>query len=217
MSTSSGSRVASGFVLRLDGSPFLERIGDARLDPSRRGTVRRTHDERRRQRPQHRIEQRVLGMEVAADDVGLRAAAAVADQRQVVPGRRIEEGADRNPFGRRFATDRVTVPVGEHDDVTLARPVPVTLVQGDPARTVRHDVEEDQSLGAGVKHVGDRARRGLERKGVGELGPEEDGAFEAKLVECAFPAAGRSWCDIWLLGQARRCLGHGHPSGSHRY
>ena len=36
---------------------------------------------------------------------------------------------------------------------------------------------------AGVKRVGQRGRRGLEREGLGQLGAEEDRPFEVQLLE----------------------------------
>ena len=60
-----GDRVRAGVGRR----GLLERVVDAGLHPTGGGPLRRAHDERRRQGPEGRVEQRVVGVEEPADEV----------------------------------------------------------------------------------------------------------------------------------------------------
>ena len=99
-------------------------------------------------------------------------------------GERIEQRDDRHGLCGAVAADGVPVAVGQDDHVAFAGPVALAVGDGDPARSAGDDVEEDEALGPRVQRVGERERRRLERERLGELGPEEDRALEAKLLEC---------------------------------
>ena len=143
---------------------LLERVRDAGLHPAGGGPVGQGHDERRRQRPQRRVEQRILRVQVAADQVDPGAAPAVADRRQVIPRERIEQRVDRHRFGRGVAADRVPVAVGQHDHVALVGPVAHPVVGRHPARAAGDDVEQDDPLRAGVQRIGQRRPASIRRR-----------------------------------------------------
>ena len=186
-----------------------ERVVDAGLDPAGRGTARQADHEHRRQRPHRRVEQRVVGVQVAADEVGTPPATAVAEHRHLLPRQRVEQREDRHALGGRLAAHRVVVAVGQHDHVARVGPVAHTVVDGDPARPRGDDVEQRQPIGAGVERVGQGERRRLELERLGELGAEEERAFEAELLE---RRGQRRRSSRQLSGSrlgTRRCRGHG--------
>jgi hypothetical protein len=77
----------------------------------------------------------------------------------------------------------VVIAIGQHDHVTLVRPVALPLVDGDPARPTGDDVEQDQPVSPGDTCIGQRERPGLEREGLRQLRPEEQRPFEAQVLE----------------------------------
>ena len=99
------------------------RLGQGVLDagshPAARLVRRGPDHEDRRERPHPRVEQRVLGEEVAAHQVGRRPATAVAQAGHHGPGRGVDEGGDRHGFDRIVPRDRVPVAVGQDDHVAL--------------------------------------------------------------------------------------------------
>jgi len=93
------------------------------------------------------VEERVLRMQIAADNVGAVAAAAVAQNGQHLPRRRREQGDDRHTLSRLEPADVVLVTVRQHDHVAGARPMSFAVcVERDPQRALGDDVEEDQPL-----------------------------------------------------------------------
>ena len=127
--------------------------------------------------------------EVAAHQIDRVAAAAVAEQRDVVPGQRVEQSRIGTRLSGRGAADRVAVAVGQHDHVACVGPVALAVVARDPARAAGDDVEQDQPLGARVQRIGQRQRRRLERERLGELGAEEDRALEPQAARARRRAA----------------------------
>ena len=162
---------------------MLERVGDARSHPTRRRAIGQTDDERGWQRAHRRVEQRILGVQVATDEFSAGPASTVVEQRQVGPWQRVEEGQDGHALGRGLAADDVPVAVGQDDHVAFGCPMTFIVLGCHPARASGDDVEEDESLRAGVERVREGERRRLEREWFGELGSEEDRARQAKLIE----------------------------------
>ena len=183
MSTSSGSRVEITLALAFDGGPPSERVGDARLDPTRCRAGWHAHDERGGEDPHRRIEERVGRVQVTADDVGAFTAAAVPDDRKHAPRWGVHQVEHRHAICGRGTADVVPVPVGDDDDIAGTGPVAFAVVARDPARPARDDVEDDQALGAGMEHAGDRVRDRFEGEPFGPFGAEEDRPFEAELFE----------------------------------
>ena len=163
---------------------FLEGQGDAGLHPAGGRPRREPDDEGEGEDPHGRVEQRVLGVEVPADEVGAGPSSAVVDRRQDVPRRRgVEQREDRHALGRCLAPDGVPVAVGQHDHVSLGGPMALAVGGRHPARPLGEDVEEDQAVGAGVERVGQGQGCGLEGEPLGENGAEEDRPLEAELLE----------------------------------
>ena len=197
---------------------IFERVVDARLDPSRRRARRHAHDERGREDAHCRIEQRVGRVEVAADDVGAFAAAAVTDDRKHAPRRCVHQLQHRDAIRRRRTADVVSVSVGDHDDITGAGPVPFAVVARDPTRPARDDVEDDQPFGTRMERAGGRRSARIRRRTLRSIrnGRRSHLRGGAVRVRAATPRARRSSLshhrarrlDPWRLGQPSWCLGH---------
>jgi hypothetical protein len=82
-------------------------------------------------------------------------------------------------------------------------------------------MEEDQAFGTGVKNVSEGEWRGLERERLGELRAEEEGTFEAEMVEglvekrtsVTLAPGGEMWCHgkhSWALGHGSRLHSGGY-------
>src|SRR5690606_34089478 len=95
------------------------------------------------------IEQRIVGDEIAADDVGLRAAAAVAHDGKRRPRRGSHERRDRRDLVAEGSTVHdVPVTIGEHDDIAGLCGSALALVEDDRAAAGGDDVEEGQTVAA---------------------------------------------------------------------
>ena len=178
--------------------------------------------ERRREHPHRRVEQRVLGVEVAAHEVGAVAAAAVAEVRHGLPRRGVEQGHDRHHVGRRLTADGVLVAVGQHDHVALGGPVALAVGGRDPARAPGDDVEQDQPLvrpGAARRPMASgvdsnaKASVSSERK---KIAPSRRSCSSAACRSVGDDPARRGPTlsvvltgQVWRPGQQLRCLGHG--------
>jgi len=110
------------------------------------GTVRRAHHEYRREYAKAGVEQRILRVQVAADDIGQIAVSSVADHRHLPPGWHLQDAGHRDKIGIAHAAHAVLVAVRKHDDVAAARPMLITGVNGDPARAACNDVKQDDAV-----------------------------------------------------------------------
>ena len=185
MSTSSGSRVATALGLAFDGTVSSIAYCDARLHPPRATAPsgRRTTNTGGNTRSAG-IEERVVGHEVAAHEIGARR-------------RRRRGGAPAGPSHGSgssrlmidtvsagvVAADHVLVAVGQHDHVAGRRRGAARRRRRSPSTSRRPRCGTGQAFGAGPERAGERQRRRLERERLGELGPEEDRAVEADLLE----------------------------------
>ena len=160
-----------------------ERVVDARPYPTGGRAVRQSHDEHGWERPHRRVEQWVGRVHVAAHDLGAASATAVAQHRNHGPRQRVEEREDRNARRRSLAAHAVVIAVRHHDDVARVGPVAHAVVDGHPARPRRDDVEQGQPVRTGHQGVGEGERRRLELERLGQLGAEEQRAFEPEAVE----------------------------------
>ena len=156
------------------------------------------------------IEQRILGVQVTADEIGASATGTVSDDRHGAHGGR--SSSDRigtasassvpRPSGSRHRTgSTITSPL-------LAQWL-IAALQRHPASTGRDDVEQDHARGAGCSSARDLAQRRRERPLFGELGPEEDRAVETELSR----ARPRSGTGASIPAGQRACPSPRHPSG----
>jgi hypothetical protein len=178
------AREVSSMPARCWARGCLEGVGDARVEPALCRSRWRSEDESGRKCPKAWLEERVVRVQEAADNVCASAACAVADDRELVPRWRCDHAGDRGGDGWLDASHQVSVAVGKHDDLTGVRPVPLAVGRSHPASTVRHDVEEDQSLRSGAQHAGDEgASLPVERPGLRVLGSQEDRTFQPQLLK----------------------------------
>jgi hypothetical protein len=161
----------------------LQHVAEAGLHP-RLGRTGRAHDEDRREGGQGRVEERILDVEVAADDIRSLTSGAVSHDRQLRPWRRRHEVEHRDTPGMSAAAHLVLVPVRQHDHVALIGPVPLAVVDRHPATARRDDVKEQQALPPGPEQAGHHlAGRRLVGPLLGVLATQEDGALEPQPVE----------------------------------
>src|SRR6185369_10542331 len=105
------------------------------------------HHQHGREHPEAGVEQRVPGVQVAADHIGQFAVRSVADHRHLPPGRHLQERGYRDQARVLYAAHAVLVAVRKHDDITPPRPVLVAVIDGDPAGAAGDDVEQDDAVG----------------------------------------------------------------------
>ena len=156
----------------------LERIGDVGAHPVGGGPVRRAHHQHGREHPKAGVEQRVPGVQIAADHIGQFAVCSVADHRHLPPGRHLQERGYRDQARVPYAAHAVLVAVRKHDDIAPPRPVLVAVIDGNPAGAAGDDVEQDYAVGIWPEDLrclpcGER----LIRPWLAVLGPEEYCSF----------------------------------------
>ena len=187
------------------------------------------HHEHGRQRPHRRVEQRIVGVQVAADEVGPCAATAVTEHRHHLPRQRVEQREDRHALG---AAPRRPSCSGRRRAARSRRP---RRPSGAHRRRPRPSTTRGRRCGTGstARRPG-AARRpgpaGVDSNSNGSVSSERKkiapsrrscSSADRSSRRCANPvppAVSMLFTATGLVPlSASRCLGHGHPVRSLGY
>ena len=180
--------------------------------PRRLSARRRSDFEQRRQRAYDRVEDRIITVQVAADNARAASTTAVADDRKLLPRRGWQERCDWHRRNQFSTAHDVLLTIREDNHVTLTNLEPVARVHGDPTTAFSDDVEQNQPFGTWPEDAGKRCgRRRFIGPGRGVLGAQEYGpgqAYRGQYVSQQIDWR-TAWRRVWKIGQLVRCSRHG--------